>query len=182
MQVAEAASSGKRALDITSEVPPAKSQRISSDTDVSASLIVDAPAPEKDIVTRPALLPAPSLEDAISQLKRQFNVEIEIGKRLEVCWEVVDDAPEVDEKEETAAGAPTESTATEAAEVEPEHVWWGCRVAELVGLDCEDGPVWNLVYDAKVVDGKEFAPEERNVAFCGKFDDRTMYIFVCFPQ
>jgi hypothetical protein len=127
-------------------------------------------------------LPAPSLEDAISQLKRQFNVEIEIGKRLEVCWEVVDDAPEVDEKEETAAGAPTESTATEAAEVEPEHVWWGCRVAELVGLDCEDGPVWNLVYDAKVVDGKEFAPEERNVAFCGKFDDRTMYIFVCFPQ
>ena len=42
-------------------------------------------------------------------------------------------------------------------------------MAELVGLDSEDGPVWNLVYDAKVVDGKEFAPEERKIAFCGKF-------------
>ncbi len=170
MEVAEAATSGKRSLDLSAEVPQAKSQRISSDTDEIASFIVDAPAPEKEIVhTRPALLPPPALEDAISQIKGQFNVEIEIGKRLEVCWEVVDDAPEVDEKEETNAGAPTESTATEAVEVEPEHVWWGCRVADLVGLDSEDGPVWNLVYDAKVVDGKEFAPEERHVAFCGKY-------------
>jgi len=166
---AEAATSGKRALDSMADVPQAKSQRINSDKDEATPLIVDVPLPENEIVhTRPSLLPAPALEDAILQIKMKFNVEMEIGKRLEVCWEVVDDAPEVDEKEETSADAPTESTATDAVEVDPEHVWWGCRVAELVGLDSEDGPVWNLVYDAKVVDGKEFAPEERNVAFCGK--------------
>jgi hypothetical protein len=169
MDAEDAATSGKRALDDLHEGPHAegpqtKSQRIGSDTNVNA------PAPETEIVhTRPALLPAPALEDAIAQMKSQFNIEIEIGKRLEVCWEVVEDSPEVIEREETSAAAPAESTNTEAVENEPEHVWWGCRVAELVGLDCEDGPVWNLVYDSKVVDGKEFASEERKIAFCGKY-------------
>ena len=174
MQAAEASTSGKRALDIMADVPQAKCQRISSDNEEATPLIVDVPVPEQEAVhTRPALLPAPALADAILQIKKQFNVEIEIGKRLEVCWEVVDDGQDVDEKEEAGAGAPTESTAAEGVEVEPEHVWWGCRVAELVGLDSADGPVWKLVYDAKVVDGKEFAPEERNIAFCGEYKINT---------
>ncbi len=108
---------------------------------------------------RPALLRAPALEDAISHVKKKINVEMEIGKRLEVCWDVKAD------DDENEAGGPAESTATEAPKTESERKWWGCTLTELVGLDDEDGPVWKIVYDAEE-DGLE--EEQRHIIFCGK--------------
>ena len=141
----------KRAAEETAEQLPAKSQRTSSGTDDSNTDSSKEPCP--------SLLPALPLEEAFGLVKKVCGVDVALGTRLEVSWEVVEDSADADDKDEVTA---------EAADAEPEHVWWGCKLLKLVGSDQGKRPVWRLAYDAKVLEGKEFAPEERNVIFCGE--------------
>jgi hypothetical protein len=126
----------------------------------------------KTEVKAATLLPAPIVVDAIAEVKSVCEMDVELGMRLEVSWEIVEDNPaeaEESEKEPEDNSIVHAETIDSGAEpdhpVEPEHVWWGCNLASLVGRHPEHGVVWKLVYDAK----REFAPEERNVVFCGGF-------------
>ena len=148
----------KRPADEDIQNQESKSQRTSADADTPNAGASSSQQPS-------SLLPPPPIERALGDLSQVSGVKLELGIRLEVSWEVVDDSADAEDKEEGAIGETLESQ--ESVEVEPEHVWWGGTLAELVGLDEGNGPVWKLVYDAKVLDGKEFAPEERNVIFCG---------------
>jgi hypothetical protein len=67
-----------------------------------------------------AISQAPAVDEAIYRMKQKWNIDIEIGKRLEVRWDV-DGVPK----------------------------WWGGKVEAITGLDTESEPVWNLVYDAE---------------------------------
>jgi hypothetical protein len=150
----------KRAAEEDIDNEEAKIQRVAGDACASADPSTDKPSA--------SFQPAPPLEEALSSVSALCGTKLELGRRIEVSWEVIDDAADAEEKEEAAAGEHADPQESIEVEPEPEHVWWGGTLAELVGLDEKNGLVWKIVYDAKNLDGKEFAPEERNVTFCGE--------------
>ena len=91
-----------------------------------------------------ALLPAPPLEEAERDVEAKCGMRLTIGTRLDVHWEVGDEADE---------------------NADATSVFWGCEIHALVGSNAELGPMWKLKYQPKVVEGTTFPAEERVVAF-----------------
>jgi hypothetical protein len=91
-----------------------------------------------------SMLPPPPQQEADAVVEQLCGTKLTLGTKLEVLWEVGDDADE---------------------EAKPTAVFWPCHIDALVGAHAELGPLWKLKYQQKDVEGSSFPAEERVVAF-----------------